>query len=256
MKKPMTTSLPLNAAIRWGMLALAMCLLHSPALAADSIDTANGPLAIHPVQHASFGLKWDGKLLLVDPVGGADKYKDLGAPDLILLTDIHGDHVHVPTLEGLVQADARLMAPEAVVAMLPDALKAKAITLANGQSTNLLGISFEALPAYNLTPGRLQYHTKGRGNGYLLTLGGKRVYISGDTEDIPEMKALKEIDLAFLCMNLPYTMTVEQAASAIKAFQPKVLYPYHYRGSDLDKLKSLLTGTSNVELRLRDWYPK
>lgn len=256
MKNPMKTLLPLNATIRWGVFALAMCLLGSPALAADSIDTAKGPLTIHPVQHASFGLKWDGKLLLNDPVGGADKYKDLGAPNLILLTDVHGDHVHVPTLEGLAQADTQFVAPPAVVAMLPDALKAKAITLANGQTTNLLGITVEALPAYNLTPERFQYHAKGRGNGYLLSVGGKRVYISGDTEDIPEMKALKEIDLAFLCMNLPYTMTVDQAASAIKTFQPKVVYPYHYRGSDLEKLKSLLVGASNVELRIRDWYPK
>ena len=106
---------------------------------------------------------------------------------------------------------------------------------------------------YNLTQARLQYHTKGRGNGYVLTMGGKRIYISGDTEDIPEMRALKNIDVAFICMNLPYTMEVEKAAGAVREFKPRIVYPYHYRGSDLHKFKNL-AASQTTEVRLRDWY--
>jgi len=107
---------------------------------------------------------------------------------------------------------------------------------------------------YNLTADRLKYHNKGRGNGYVVTVGGKRIYISGDTEDIPEMRALKNIDVAFVCMNLPYTMTEEQAASAVREFKPKIVYPFHYRGSDVEKFKKLVGEDSGVEVRLRDWY--
>ena len=108
----------------------------------------------------------------------------------------------------------------------------------------------------NLTADRLKYHNKGRGNGYVVTLGGKRVYISGDTEDIPEMRALKNIDVAFVCMNLPYTMEVENAASAVQAFKPKIVYPYHYRGSDVQKFKELAGQTPGIDVRLRKWYPE
>jgi L-ascorbate metabolism protein UlaG (beta-lactamase superfamily) len=114
------------------------------------------------------------------------------------------------------------------------------------------GVKIEAVPMYNLTAARLRFHNKGRGNGYVMTFGGKRVYVSGDTEDIPEMRALKNIDAAFVCMNLPYTMTPEQAADAVREFKPKVVYPYHYRGSDTAQFKKLVGDAS--EVRLRDWY--
>jgi L-ascorbate metabolism protein UlaG (beta-lactamase superfamily) len=126
--------------------------------------------------------------------------------------------------------------------------------LTNGQTAPLLGVQIEAVAAYNLTADRAKFHAKGRGNGYVLTLGDKRVYLSGDTEDIPEMRALKNIEVAFLCMNLPYTMTVEQAASAVRAFRPKIVYPYHCRGSDLGQFKKLVGEDSGVEVRIRDWY--
>jgi L-ascorbate metabolism protein UlaG (beta-lactamase superfamily) len=116
------------------------------------------------------------------------------------------------------------------------------------------GVELEGVPMYNLTAERLKNHTKGRGNGYIATFGGKRIYLSGDTEDIPEMRALKNIDVAFVCFNLPYTMTEEQAASAVREFKPRIVYPYHYRGSDLEKFKNLV-GTAS-EVRLRDWYKK
>jgi L-ascorbate metabolism protein UlaG (beta-lactamase superfamily) len=133
-------------------------------------------------------------------------------------------------------------------------LRKQTTVLANGETKSLHEIKIEAVPMYNLTQERLKFHDKGRGNGYVLRLGGKRVYISGDTEDIPEMRALKNIDVAFVCMNLPYTMDVTQAASAVREFRPRIVYPYHYRGSDVEKFKSLVGNDRDVEVRLRDWY--
>jgi L-ascorbate metabolism protein UlaG (beta-lactamase superfamily) len=158
------------------------------------------------------------------------------------------------TLTSISGAKASIVAPKAVTDKLPETLRAKTTTLANGETKALLGVKIEAVPMYNTTPERLNFHNKGRGNGYVLTLGDKRVYISGDTEDIPEMRALKDIDVAFVCMNLPYTMTVDQAASAVRQFKPKIVYPYHYRGSDLEKFKKLVGDDVGVDVRLRDWY--
>ena len=128
--------------------------------------------------------------------------------------------------------------------------------LSNGETTEIEDLQVEAVPMYNLTDGRLQYHEKGVGNGYVLDLEGTRVYIAGDTEDIPEMRALEQVDLAFVCMNLPYTMTPEQAASAVLEFRPGVVYPYHYRGQDPGVFQTLVEAASQeIEVRLRDWYP-
>src|SRR6185436_1926633 len=148
----------------------------------------------------------------------------------------------------------KIVVPKAVADQLPAELKSKAIVIANGEKKEVQGVAIEAVPMYNLTEDRLKFHTKGRGNGYVVTVGGKRVYISGDTEDIPEMRALKNIDVAFICMNLPYTMTEEQAASAVREFKPKIVYPYHYRGSDAGKFEKLVGSDSGIEVRLRDWY--
>ncbi|HTG43303.1 MAG TPA: MBL fold metallo-hydrolase [Verrucomicrobiae bacterium] len=218
----------------------------------EKIPAAGGDIQLHPINHASFILEWNGKTIFVDPVGGAEKFK--GTPTLILVTDIHGDHLNAGTLKAVARENTIIIAPEAVASQLPAELKSQVTVMANGERKEVQGISIEALPMYNLTPDRLKYHSKGRGNGYVLTLGGKRVYISGDTEDIPEMRALKNIDLAFVCMNLPYTMTVEQAASAVKEFKPKIVYPYHFRGSDTEKFKQLVGNASGVEVRLLKWY--
>jgi L-ascorbate metabolism protein UlaG (beta-lactamase superfamily) len=133
----------------------------------------------------------------------------------------------------------------------------EAQVIANGEKKKVGDFEVEAVPMYNLTrgpqPGAF-FHTKGRGNGYILTLGGKRLYFSGDTEAIPEMRALKNIDIAFVCMNLPYTMTPEEAASAVKDFRPKVVYPYHYRGSDTKAFAAALAAEKGIEVRLREWY--
>jgi len=141
-----------------------------------------------------------------------------------------------------------------VVEQLPPELKARTTALAGGESKSVSELKIEATPAYNLAPERAKFHAKGRGVGYVLTLGDKRVYLSGDTEDIPEMRALKNIDVAFLCMNLPYTMTVDQAAKAVREFRPKIVYPYHCRGSDLEQFKKLVGGDAGVEVRIREWY--
>jgi L-ascorbate metabolism protein UlaG (beta-lactamase superfamily) len=226
----------------------------SPTLTGDAIPTQHGDLMVHPINHATLALQWKGQTIYVDPVGGAARFADLPRPDLILVTDIHGDHLDAATLKAVATDKTKLVAPPAVAEQLPAELRARATVLANGQTNTLLGVPIEALPAYNLTPERQKYHAKGRGNGYLLSLGGKRVYLSGDTEDIPEMRALKNIDVAFLCMNLPYTMTVDQAAAAVREFKPKIVYPYHYRGSDLEQFKKLVGNEAGIDVRLRDWY--
>lgn len=220
----------------------------------DSIPAEKGAIQIRPINHATFEMDWNGKSILVDPVGGAEKYEK--TPDIILVTDIHGDHFNADTLKAVAKEKTKIVAPEAVASKLSGDVKEKTVVLANGEEKEVEGIKIEAMPMYNTTPERLKFHNKGRGNGYVVTLGGKRIYISGDTEDIPEMRALKNIDVAFVCMNLPYTMTVEQAASAVKEFKPKIVYPYHYRGSDTEKFKELVGKDSGVEVRLRDWYGK
>jgi L-ascorbate metabolism protein UlaG (beta-lactamase superfamily) len=223
-------------------------------LEGDHIATSDGDLVIQPLNHATFVMGWKEKIIYVDPVGAGKRFEGLPKPDLILVTDIHGDHLAPETLEAVVDAKSTIVAPSAVAEKLSEKLRKQTTVVANGETKSVAGISIEAVPMYNLTPDRLQYHNKGRGNGYVVTVGGKRVYISGDTEDIPEMRALKNIDVAFVCMNLPYTMTEEQAASAVRAFKPKIVYPYHYRGSDVEKFKKLVGDGIGVEVRLRDWY--
>ena len=224
------------------------------ALTGDKIPTSDGDLAIHPINHATLALGWKDQILYVDPVGGAKRFAGLPAPTLILITDIHGDHLNADTLKAVAGDRAVLVAPPAVVEQLPSDLKARTTVLAGGESKPVSGMKIEAIPAYNLAPERAKFHAKGRGVGYVLTLGDKRVYLSGDTEDIPEMLALKNIDVAFLCMNLPYTMTVEQAAKAVREFRPKIVYPYHCRGSNLEQFKKLVGEDIGVEVRIREWY--
>ena len=220
----------------------------------DHLATSDGDLIIHPINHATFVMGWKDKVIYVDPVGTSKRFDGLPKPDLILVTDIHGDHLSPETLEPFADAKTTIVAPSAVAEKLPEKLRKQTTVLANGETKSVTGVSIEAVPMYNLTADRLKYHNKGRGNGYVITVGDKRVYTSGDTEDIPEMRALKNIDVAFVCMNLPYTMTEEQAASAVREFKPKIVYPYHYRGSDTEKFKKLVGSDSGIEVRLREWY--
>ena len=223
-------------------------------LTGDVVPAADGELIIHPVNHATFVMGWNDQVIYVDPVGGGKRFDGLPRPGLILLTHEHGDHLSAETLLAVAGEKTVLVAPPSVAKRLPEKLRAQTVVLTNGETKSVAGISIEAVPMYNTTPEHLKFHPKGIGNGYIVTLGGKRVYISGDTEDIPEMRALKNIDVAFICMNQPYTMTEEQAASAVRAFKPKVVYPYHSRGSDLEKFKNLVDADSGVEVRLRNWY--
>ncbi len=232
-------------------------------LSGDEVPTDKGVLVIHSINHASFLMQFDGKTIYADPVGGAKPYTGLPKPDLVLVTHIHGDHFDPATLAAIVPAGSQptIITPADVAEKIPEALKSrtKVKVMANGEKAEVEGIAIEAVPAYNITPGRESYHPKGRDNGYVLTLGGKRVYIAGDTEDTAEMRALKNIDIAFLPMNQPFTMTVPKAADAIRAFKPKIVYPYHYRTGDntkvdVDDLKKRVGADSGVEIRSRDWY--
>jgi L-ascorbate metabolism protein UlaG (beta-lactamase superfamily) len=227
----------------------------------DHIETSYGQLTIQPILHGTVVLTWNNKTIYVDPYGGAKAFAGVPAPDLILITDIHGDHLNAETLAAVETANAVLVVPQAVADQLTEPLKGKAVVLENGGVTRQAGISISAIPMYNLPDDADARHTKGRGNGYLLNAGGKTVYFSGDTEDIPEMRNLKDIDVAFVCMNLPFTMDIQQAASAVLAFKPRIVYPYHYRGqgglNDVEGFSKLVhAGDPGIDVRLRNWYPE
>jgi L-ascorbate metabolism protein UlaG (beta-lactamase superfamily) len=222
----------------------------------DEIDTDHGSVVIQPVNHASVVLTYQSNVIYVDPVGGGDRYKPFNRPTAILVTHAHSDHFDVPTLEALAPSAKVIVAPQIVLDGLSDDLKTKAKLMKNGDEGEINGLKVSAVPAYNTTPDRLKYHPKGVGNGYVFTFGNAKVYVAGDTEDIPEMRALTGIGIAFLPMNLPYTMTGEQAASAAKAFKPLMVYPYHYGkdGPGPEDFAAAMKGTSGVRIRQRDWY--
>lgn len=198
----------------------------------DSYATDSGMINIFPISHASFVMTAPSLVVYVDPVGEASAYEGHSAPDLILITHEHGDHYSADTLAALTGDNTVLVVNSAVHGMLPDDLRAKSTAIGNGESHSVGDIAIDAIPAYNTTEGRLQFHPEGRDNGYVLTIDGRRVYIAGDTEDIPEMRALEDIYIAFVPMNLPFTMDANQAASAVAEFGPDFVYPYHYRGRD------------------------
>ena len=209
-----------------------------------------GGVEVIPIHHGSLVLKWQGKVVHVDPWSRGD-YTGQPPADLILITDIHGDHMDPEQISRVRKDETIIVAPAAVQKTVPEAR-----ILSNGETIRPLGIQVEGVAMYNLKRGPREgqlYHTRGRGNGYILTFGKERVYISGDTECIPEMKALKDIDLAFVCMNLPYTMTPEEAADCVNSFRPKAVYPYHYRGSDVKDFERKVTA-EGVEVRILDWY--
>ena len=228
-----------------------LCTFHN-VHTAEEFKTTKGKVVITPINHATMVVEWDGKTIYVDPVGVADWYKAFPEPDVVLLTHVHGDHYKEAVLKAVVGSKTKIIAPPALAGVLGGDLKSKTIAVASGAHTEKVGFKLEAVASYNTTPPRKRFHPKGQGNGYVLNLGGKRIYISGDTEGTPEMLALKGIDVAFLCMNLPYTMDVAAAAKAVKAFKPKVVYPYHSRGQDTSKFKALVGGAA--EVRLLNWY--
>ncbi|MGB5646434.1 MAG: MBL fold metallo-hydrolase [Muriicola sp.] len=232
----------------------------SIATTSTSAEKSMSEVKIFPIEHASAVVEWGEITMYIDPVGGAELYAAYPKPDLILITDIHGDHLNIETLEGLDTAGSKIIVPQAVADQLPVEFATQIDVLNNGDSKERYGVTIEAIPMYNLREEAKDFHVKGRGNGYVITLGSERLYFSGDTEDIPEMRALKNIDKAFICMNLPYTMTVDKAAEAALAFKPVQVYPYHFRGrpdvSDVSEFEALVNATNpSIEVVILDWYP-
>lgn len=221
----------------------------------DAYQTSGGTLTIHPVYHGSVAFTFQEMNILVDPFGGAERYQSMGDPDLIFITDIHGDHLNEETLAGLQTSEATFVVPQAVADRMGEIPNAGILVIANGEEREVMGLNVRAIPMYNLPDDESSRHQKGRGNGYVITFGDKKVYLSGDTEDIPEMRSLENIDIAFVCMNLPYTMDLYQAAGAVTAFKPAVMYPYHHRGQDIKLFKQIvnLSGVS-TDVVLKDWY--
>lgn len=223
----------------------------APSATAPQTVSDEGDIRITPITHASFQLEYGGKVIHIDPTSPGD-YSATKQADLVLVTDIHQDHLDPAAIARVRKAGTQVVAPAAAAEKIENPT-----VIANGESKTVAGVAIEAVPMYNLqrgpSAGQL-FHTKGRGNGYVLTFGGKRVYIAGDTECTPEMRALKNIDIAFIPMNLPYTMPPSEAAECVKAFKPKVVYPYHYRGQNPEEFKAALKG-EQIEVRLLNWYP-
>ena len=237
------------------------CAVSAQNPVADYIKTKNGNIKIQPILHSSLVLTFNNKTIYVDPYGGTKMYEGIKSPDIILITDIHGDHLDQKTLDSIDTSKAIFIVPNEVAKKLPEKYKSKIVLLNNKQGVHRLDFFIKAIAMYNLPEEIDAKHPKGRGNGYVITIDDKRIYVSGDTEDIQEMRMLQNIDIAFVCMNLPYTMDIDQAASAVLEFQPKIVYPFHYRGkdgfSDVTAFKKLVQSKSNnIEVRLKNWYPE
>ncbi|WP_296424392.1 MBL fold metallo-hydrolase [Yoonia sp.] len=231
--------------------------LHAAGHSSDAFATANGEIVVHPVSHASFVMETPSGTIYADPVGEPAAYAGLPAPDLILVTHEHGDHFNTETLAAIMGENTTMIVNPAVFDMLPADLQARATAIGNGESTMTGDVMVDAIPAYNISPDRLNFHPQGRDNGYIVTVDGLRVYISGDTEDTPAMRSLENIDVAFVCMNLPFTMGMEAAASAVNEFGPTYVYPYHYRGRDngtQDPREFAALVTGDTEVKIGNWY--
>ena len=229
---------------------LTTVLCGQPKRPVEEFKTKDGALRVTPIRHASLMLEAGGQVVHVDPWSQGN-YDGLPKADIVLVTDTHGDHLDPKAVEQVSKPGTLVLAPDAAAQKLSGAA-----VLRNGESKTSGSWKFDAVPMYNEkrgpAPGRL-FHDKGRGNGYVVTYGWFRLYISGDTEGVPEMRALKNIDLALVSMNLPYTMPPEEAAEAVQAFKPKLAIPYHYRGSDLGVFQKALAGSA-TEVKLLDWY--
>jgi L-ascorbate metabolism protein UlaG (beta-lactamase superfamily) len=213
----------------------------------DTIATKKGNLILHCIEHGSLMLEYRGLRIYVDPFARYADISKMPKADIILITHEHADHFDKAMIRHFTKNKTRIILNQSSYNILKTGT-----VMTNGTSITVNGILIEAVPAYNTTPGREMYHPKGRDNGYVLTAGGKRIYIAGDTEDIPEMRDRKNIDIAFLPMNLPYTMSPEQTAQAAMAFMPKILYPYHFGDTDVSKLLDLLKNVPDIEVRVKN----
>jgi len=215
----------------------------------DVIKAEQGDLKITFIGHGTLMFTWQNKVIHVDPVTREGDYTKLPKADLVLITHEHGDHLDPKALELIRRPQTKIVLTKICAEKIAGGLVMK-----NGDVRTVDGLKIEAVPAYNIVhkrPDGDPFHPKGNGNGYVVTFGKQRVYIAGDTENIPEMKDLKQIDIAFLPMNLPYTMTPEMVADAARVFAPKILYPYHYGQTDPNELVKLLADDKNIEVRIR-----
>jgi L-ascorbate metabolism protein UlaG (beta-lactamase superfamily) len=228
-------------------------------IAADTVPATGGNIELTPMAHAHVQVEYGGKVIHIDPttMGSLANFKPA---DIIVITDVHGDHMDPKAIDKVKKASTRFVAPKALEGKFPG----PTTIIANGETQTVDGVSITAVAAYNLTrgpkPGAL-FHDKGRGNGYILTLGGKRIYFSGDTECVPEIKALTNIDVAFMTMNLPYTMPPAESAECVKAFKPKIVYPYHFAQQDLKPANknqadfvAAMKGTAGIEVKTMQFY--
>lgn len=215
----------------------------------DRLPGPDGELEITFLGHASLILSAGGTVVHVDPYSGVADYAALPKADVVLITHEHHDHLDPAALQAIRKASTRVVASAAAAERLQDAT-----VIANGARATVAGIAVEAVPAYNIrherSPG-LPFHPKGRGNGYVVTMAGLRIYIAGDTENVPEMKNLAAVDVAFLPANIPYTMTPEMAADAARTIGPRILYPYHFGETDTSRVVALLKDRPGIEVRIR-----
>jgi len=215
----------------------------------DTFDTSAGELKIGFIGHGTLMLEFNGQVIHVDPVGREADYTKLPKADLILVTHEHQDHLDPGAIESVRKDGTEIITTETCAPKISGSMVMK-----NGDTQTVKGLKIEAVPAYNIVHMRgegMPFHPKGTGNGYVVTFGDKRVYLAGDTENIPEMSAIEGVDIAFLPMNLPYTMTPEMVADAAKTLMPKTLYPYHYGETDTGKLVDLLKDVKEIDLRIR-----
>lgn len=215
----------------------------------DTFTTSAGELEITFVGHGTLMFTLGKTVLHVDPVSREADYATMPKADVVLITHGHGDHLDPAAIRAVQREGTEIILPERCAAEVSGGT-----VMANGDVRTAAGLKVEAVPAYNLLhkrPSGEPFHPRGEGNGYVVGFGDIRVYIAGDTENVPEMKALRNIDIAFLPMNLPYTMTPEMVADAAKAFRPKILYPYHFGQTDPDELVKLLADEEDIEVRVR-----
>lgn len=218
----------------------------------DIIKTNEGDLVITFIGHGTLMFDFNGLIIHIDPVMREADYEKLPDADVILVTHEHGDHLDLTVIKQILKEDCPVIMTQSCLNSLEDFKSA--VVMKNGDSKTIKSISVEAIPAYNIEhkrPDGEPFHPKGQGNGYILTLGNIRILVAGDTENIPEIKELKNIDIAFLPMNLPYTMTPKMVADAAKSFRPKILYPYHYGNTNPDELVELLKAEKDIEVRIR-----
>ena len=214
----------------------------------DKISTSSGEIEMTFIGHGTLMFSCNGYIIHIDPVSQYAEYADMPKADLILITHHHFDHMDKSAIEKIIKENTTIICSEIC------SKEIDGIVLKNGDSKTIANIKIDAVPAYNLVHKRNNgepFHPKGDGNGYVLTIDNKRIYVAGDTENIPEMKDLKDIDIAFLPMNLPYTMTPEMVADAAEMFNPKILYPYHYGSTDPNKLVEIMKDKKDIEVRVR-----